>query len=201
MSEEDDKSGRLTFKGDEKPLITKLCELQKKLGTMSLISYEDESEVPSKSKLIRGEKGIDGNIEFLGIVHASQPNMSYGKNAVKKILENVAAENKLKFKNNTEKDDWIKTMSCRWRNVCRQASQGESRKPKPNWVNKILPWNFDEEADNQHELEEPDAKEQEPEQSEEDVAEKQKANTELEPTTTTDWTTRSRTTRSSSAPS
>ena len=89
--------------------------------------YSDEHPDPQKAKLVRGDKGIDANIEFLEIVGLQ----SFGKAQVSTILEGVAAANHLKFKTPAEKQAWAGALQKRWMNMCRVLSQAEARKPKP----------------------------------------------------------------------
>ena len=65
-SDGEDESGtsRLTFCGDEGELASKVGAMQKKIGTLTLITYSDESAIPAKSRLVRGPKGVDGTLNF-----------------------------------------------------------------------------------------------------------------------------------------
>ena len=143
-SDGEDESGtsRLTFCGDEGELASKVGAMQKKIGTLTLITYSDESAIPAKSRLVRGPKGVDGNIEFLEIIHDFQPNLSFSKETVTSVLKTIVKDNSMKFKDTKEKEQWIEAMSRRWRNLCRNVSQAEMREPMPKWMLTIIPWHW-----------------------------------------------------------
>ena len=134
------KKGR--FDGDLKEVILPLARLQADKNKFGFIVYDDENPDPQKAKLVRGEGGIDANLNFLEIVGPR----SFGKLQVAKILKGIAKENNLKFKNTTEKDEWIQCLQRRWLNMSRVISQAEARRPTPKWV-RILPWHDGEEAE------------------------------------------------------
>ena len=139
-SDEDDGfHERSTFREkDPMDLAGKVAKLQKKIGKIGFIVYEDESKTPSKAKLVRGTGGVEANIEFIRLLHREQSNLSFSKKVVKKILIMVASNNKLKFEKN-EKADWIETLTCRWRNICRVVMNGYIKDPQPKWISTILP--------------------------------------------------------------
>ena len=94
------KSRRKQISEELGALATPLAALQKSVNKYSFIVYSDENKNPQKAKLIRGENGIDANLEFLGIIG----NTRLGKLKVQRILLEVANINNLKFTSKAEKN-------------------------------------------------------------------------------------------------
>ena len=129
------KSRRKQISEELGALATPLAALQKHMNKYSFIVYSDENKNPQKAKLIRGENGIDANLEFLGIIG----NTRLGKLKVQRILLEVADINKLKFTSKAEKTKWVEVMTVRWMNICRVVSVADGKKVRPRWAS-ILPW-------------------------------------------------------------
>jgi hypothetical protein len=136
----DDKPSRSTFKGNIEPVVDKLVELLKTKNSMTLISYADECDDVHKSKLKRGDLGLEGNMEFQTIAHEFQPNMSYGKICVRNILRGVIKRGDMNFKSAPEKDDWLETMMRRWRNCCHHSMKIQRKEDLPKWAADLFPW-------------------------------------------------------------
>jgi hypothetical protein len=166
---EQKKIPRSTFHGDLYKLTEDIANLQKKKGKKGFLVYEDENKTAAKSKLIRGAKGIDANLEFLKIAHDHQKNLSFNKSTVKAVMQKVAITNKLKFTDEKEKDNWIEVMICRWRNICKHVSAAEVRQVKPKWLS-ILPWIKGESNDEEQAEEE---EQSDPDEVEDPVSEKE----------------------------
>ena len=133
---------RSTFNLEKKDkLIKELSELLSKIGTLTLITYGDESEKPEDSKLRIDD--IKKNIELLVILHEAQPNLSFSKGKVNTILQAVAKESRIKFKDREEHDDWVTTNCRRWQNMTRNIRCSISNGPRsriPKWAIQTLPW-------------------------------------------------------------
>ena len=135
---------RKQWDGDLGQLGEQLCAFQKSKNSYNLITYDDEVDNPAQATIRRGEKGIEGNLEVLGIIG----NNKLGKNKVEQVLKGVIKNNTLKFRDAQEKTAWIQTMRKRWLNMARIVSQAEAKKTKPAWT-KMLPWNSVETAGDQ----------------------------------------------------
>ena len=133
---------RSTFNLENKnELIKELSKLLSKIGTLTLITYRDESEKPEHSKLFIED--IAKNIDLLVILHEAQPNLSFSKGKVNAILQGVAKESRIKFKDQAENDDWVTTNCRRWQNMTRNIRCSISNGPRskiPQWAIQTLPW-------------------------------------------------------------
>ena len=133
---------RSTFNLENKnELIKELSKLLSKIGTLTLITYRDESEKPEHSKLFIED--IAKNIDLLVILHEAQPNLSFSKGKVNTILQGVAKESRIKFKDQAENDDWVTTNCRRWQNMTRNIRCSISNGPRskiPQWAIQTLPW-------------------------------------------------------------
>ena len=133
---------RSTFNLENKnELIKELSKLLSKIGTLTLITYRDESEKPEHSKLFIED--IAKNIDLLVILHEAQPNLSFSKGKVNTILQGVAKESRIKFKDQEENDDWVTTNCRRWQNMTRNIRCSISNGPRskiPQWAIQTLPW-------------------------------------------------------------
>ena len=133
---------RSTFNLENKnELIKELSKLLSKIGTLTLITYRDESEKPEHSKLFIED--IAKNIDLLVILHEAQPNLSFSKGKVNAILQGVAKESRIKFKDQEENDDWVTTNCRRWQNMTRNIRCSISNGPRskiPQWAIQTLPW-------------------------------------------------------------
>ncbi len=102
LDSDEDHTKQIHFAGDLRTVILDVAAFQKKMNSLSFITYSDESSAPSKAKLVRGENGLDGNVEFLTLVHGK----SFVRKQIETILNGVISENKLKFKSG-EKVQWL----------------------------------------------------------------------------------------------
>ena len=182
LDSDEDHTKQIHFAGDLRTVILDVAAFQKKMNSLSFITYSDESSAPSKAKLVRGENGLDGNVEFLTLVHGK----SFVRKQIETILNGVISENKLKFKSG-EKVQWLLCMQRRWLNMQRIVSQAAKRQKKTDWL-QILPLhavkiqephekNQDsetmmDETDNENEDEDEDEDEGEEEEGENDDKEK-----------------------------
>ena len=137
--ETEGESGRSFYNGDVADLVSALAKIQKTKG-LNWIVYQDENPHPGKSKMIRDD--VAPNLEVLKIIHDVQANLSFAPNKIKEIMEMITSTNKMKFAGPgpAMKQNWIDTMTIRWRNLCRNVQQQAIRKPPPHWIKKMLPW-------------------------------------------------------------
>ena len=133
LDSDEDHTKQIHFAGDLRTVILDVAAFQKKMNSLSFITYSDESSAPSKAKLVRGENGLDGNVEFLTLVHGK----SFVRKQIETILNGVISENKLKFKSG-EKVQWLLCMQRRWLNMQRIVSQAAKRQKKTDWL-QIIP--------------------------------------------------------------
>ena len=91
---------RKQWDGDLEQLGEQLCAFQKSKNSYNLITYDDEVDNPAQATIRRGEKGIEGNLEVLGIIG----NNKLGKNKVEQVLKGVIKNNTLKFRDAQEKN-------------------------------------------------------------------------------------------------
>jgi hypothetical protein len=148
----------------------------------SICRYGDESEKTAKAKLIlKGSKGIFGNLKLLEALQKLQGNLSFAKvpmkSALKEVYEKKLAQERAAGTGGwatrmtpKEVEDWVETLQRRIRNMCRVTSQAII-KQNAVWLAE-LPWykggGANEELDGE-ESDEEEAKDKDSEVEAEDI--------------------------------
>ena len=105
----------------------------------SFCKWPDESERVEDSTL--HVKSVEAEHELLAVLQRAQDNMSFSRKQIETVVEKVILLAKWKL-GAKDKEDMIKVMARRIRNMCRSVHQAELRaspRSPPAWI-KALPW-------------------------------------------------------------
>jgi hypothetical protein len=124
-------------RGLRRPTLDKRLVFEVEAKGKSWCTYPCEVEVLSKAVL--DTKSIEEHYDLLTALQAAQGNLAFPRNIVKDAVQVIVVSNKATFALKGKETDYIETMTRRLRCMCRCVSQGELRKPQPQWV-RSLPW-------------------------------------------------------------
>ena len=122
---------RTRFPGGSEDLVTILSPHVRSLFWLKYSEADNVSEAVTDLTAICKHNGLLKELQKIC------PNLAFGKNTVFAAFQSI---NEMKSK--TDKrwligdafDEWVPTMTKRFRNLCRSAQQGILKKPPPSWV-------------------------------------------------------------------